>query len=62
MKLVASILLLLNAGFLLGFLLSTEDGGDKYFRNICWLLQHYDRTLPNHRCENLKSFLFYVLR
>jgi hypothetical protein len=32
---------LLHAGFLLGWLSNPEDGGDKFFRNVCW---HEDYT------------------
>jgi hypothetical protein len=39
----------------------TEDVGDMFFRNICWLLKYYtavhhkNRTFHNHGCENIQS-------
>jgi hypothetical protein len=52
----------LHAGFLLGLFLDLEDGGDIFFRNVCYFQRttrryiQEDRTLHDHRCEDLKSY------
>jgi hypothetical protein len=55
---------LYRAGFLLGLLINLSDGGDMFLRNVAWLsmnsTQPYNpevRTLHNHRCEKLKSYI-----
>jgi hypothetical protein len=63
---IKSYLLAYNAMFYSGFLLSLfiapEDGCDMFLRNVSWLSTDYtrcipeDRTLHNHRYQNLKSY------
>jgi hypothetical protein len=52
------------AGFLLGLVFGSEDGGSALVRNITGLLSvclcsvsPEDRSVHNHRCEDLKSIL-----
>jgi hypothetical protein len=58
---------LLHTGFLLGFF-ESEDGGDMTILNVIdfhRIARRYipeGRTLRNHRCENLRSSLFMLLR
>jgi hypothetical protein len=48
--------------FSLHLFFDIEDGGDMFLRNVGWLSTAYsalyprDRTLHNHRSENLKSY------
>jgi hypothetical protein len=47
----------LRSSFLLGAYFDAEDKGDIFLRNVGWLSTGcmVDRTLHNHRCQNLKS-------
>jgi hypothetical protein len=53
---------LLQARFLLGLFFEPEDGGDIFLWEVGWFFQRTtwhipeDKTLHNHRCENLKFF------
>jgi hypothetical protein len=53
---------LLRAGLFLGLLVDLEDGGDIFLRTVVDLkrkARRYvakERTLHNHRCENIKSY------
>jgi hypothetical protein len=53
---------LLNAGFLLGLFFQLEDGETCYsetpvhFQRIAQRYIVEDKTLPNHRCEKLRSY------
>jgi hypothetical protein len=42
-----SLCYLLHVGFLLGLFYDTEDGGEMFFRNVCWLSTGY--TALYHR-------------
>jgi hypothetical protein len=48
-----------RAGIFLELLFYPEDGGHMFIRNVCWLSTDYMALyLHNHRCENLKAYLF----
>jgi hypothetical protein len=48
--------------FVRGLFFDPEDAGEIFLRNVGWLSTDYmafiseDRTLYNHRCENLRSY------
>jgi hypothetical protein len=50
-----------HAGYLLGLLSDSEDGGNMFLRNVGLHSATTRRYIPensiiNHRCENLKSY------